>query len=129
MPILLVAHYLALPYQHPMITVQAIALLLQKCSITFLLSSLYISCPSIPTCAKLVKSRNILPEALMSLGTEISEEIRLGIIAKNIKMVTIAVGKKVTSFPLNYDNRVLLMNTDRNSATSKSISSSDRLNR
>ena len=94
-----------------MITVQAIALLLQKCSITFLPSSLYISCPSIPACAKLVKSRNILPEALMSLGTEISEEIRLGIIAKNIKMVTIAVGKKVTSFPLNYDNRVLLMNT------------------
>lgn len=93
-----------------MITVQAIALLLQKCSITSLSSSLYISCPTIPTCAKLVKSRNILPKALMSLGSEIGEEIRAGIIAKNIKMVTIAVGRKVTSFSLNYD-RVLLMNT------------------
>lgn len=113
MPIPVVAYaYLSSPQQHhttPMITVQAIALLLQKCSITSLPSSLYISCPSIPTCAKLVKSRNILPEALMSLGTEISEEIRLGIIAKNIKMVTMAVGRKVTSVPLNYD-RVLLMN-------------------
>ena len=92
-----------------MITVQAIALLLKECSITSLPSSLYISCPTIPVCAKLVKFRSALPKALMSLGTEISEEIRTGIIAKNIKMVTIAVGRKVTSFPLNYD-RVLLMN-------------------
>ena len=99
-----------------MITVQAIALLLQQCSITPLPSiesfppSLYISCPTIAICAKLVKFRSALPKALMSLDTKISQEIRAGIIAKNIKMATIAVGRKVTSFPLNYD-RVLFMNT------------------
>lgn len=88
-----------------MITIQTLSILLNKCSITPLLSSLIIVCPSTAIFAKLAKFRKFLPKALMSCG----EEIKISLVQKNIKHITIAVRGRRTSFPVNLDERVLAM--------------------
>jgi hypothetical protein len=89
-----------------MTTIQALSILLNKCSITPLPSSLIIVCPTTAILAKLAKFRKFLPEALMSCG----EEIKISLAQKNIKHITIAVKGRRTFFPVDLDKRVLTMN-------------------
>ena len=86
-----------------MITIQALSIILNKCSITPLLSSLIIVCPTTAIFAKLAKFRKFLPEALMSCG----EEIKISLAQKNIKHITIAVRGRRTYFPVDFEKRVL----------------------
>jgi hypothetical protein len=86
-----------------MITIQALSILLNKCRITPLLSSLIIVCPTTAIFAKLAKFRKFLPEALMSCG----EEIKISLAQKNIKHITIAVRGRRTCFPVDFEKRVL----------------------
>ena len=80
-----------------MVSIQALSILLEKCRITSLDSSLIVVCPNISTFAKLAKFRKFLPKALILYG----EEIKTSLTQKNIKYITIAVKGRRTSFPVN----------------------------
>lgn len=91
-----------------MITIQTLTILLDKCSISPLGSSLIIVCPSTSIFAKLAKFRKFLPKALMSCH---GEEIKTSLIQKRIKHITIAVRGRRASFPVDLE-KALTMDID-----------------